>query len=236
MKQVIINVGEAIRKALPEVLKKDLQESEVICIRCHGLGMVSVYNPYGIEGEKSPDGWQQMFPYDNQALSFCPECYNGVKKTCKYCGKLIEKGHIDKCDCAEYEMEQMAAEQEKKNQRLRKAKEVPEDEVFTFLYCEELNKYYDSTDDFLEQWEVGHDEDDEIPEILWVTEELNLSFDVDNILEDACEDLHEDASDSCNREELQKLLDEYASRQQGTRSYYPCYEKYVRVERTIYER
>lgn len=230
MKQVLIKTNEEIKKMLPETLKKDLQDDERICLTCHGLGVVAVHRPYGIKGDTNPEVKGKMFPYDHEALSFCPDCYNGVQSLCKYCGKPIKKGYINKCDCAEYDMEQKAIEIKKWEDTLNKAKEISECDIHTMLYCEESGEYFDTVEGFIDDWDANY-EDEELPERLWITSETSLSFDASNVLEGACEDLHEDARENCDTKSLQTILDEYAAKQTGTETYFPSYEQFVRVER-----
>ena len=62
---------------------------------------------------------------------------------------------------------------------------------------------------------------------MWVTTEENIHMDANNLIEYACSDLHEDAVENCNTDELQKLLDKWCKEQTGTSTYYPCYKEYV---------
>lgn len=229
MKKILINTREAMSKVLPEIIKKDLQDNERICPACHGLGMVFTHRPYGIKGDTSPAAKANMFPYTHDTLTFCPDCYNGVQKLCEYCGEPLPRTRAA-CTCDGY-LAEKANEAIKSYEKLvAKAAEIKESEVHTMLYCEENQSYYDSSEGFIEEWEDSHDITESVPEILWVTAEAGLSFDAANILESACEELHEDAIEACNITELQKILNEYAARQQGTKSYYPCYEQYITVK------
>ena len=230
MKQEFIDLKKVINEILPEVLVKDLQDNERVCPTCKGLGVKIVKNEFGLHGDTSERAKKERFPYHHESLNFCPNCFNGVQKLCEYCGKPIKKGYIDKCDCEGYLREQEAIRLEKWNEVLSKAEEVKEEDVTNMLYCEETEEYYASVEDFLEDWECDHDEEDEMPERLWVTVEQSLSLNADNILENACEDLHEDAYDQCDIDELQVLLDKYATKQTGTKTYYPSYKQYVKIK------
>lgn len=229
MNRILVTIEEEIKKTFPKTLIKDLQEHERICPTCNGLGMIAVNRPYGIKGDTSEEAKGKHFPYNHQTLSFCPNCFNGVQNLCQYCGKPITKGHIRQCDCKDYLAEEELKRIEKWRETIAKAKEVSEKDVNTMLYCDENDKYFSSVDDFLDEWESYHEEDELKPLRLWVTSTVELSFNASNILESACEDLHEEASNNCDYDELQKILDEYASKQSGTKTYYPCYEEYVLV-------
>ena len=76
----------------------------------------------------------------------------------------------------------------------------------------------------------------EIPKVLWNCEEVKLSMDADSIIENACEELHEDARGNISDEkELQEFLDKWCEKQSGTTTYYPCYKEYVRVQKEWFE-
>lgn len=69
-------------------------------------------------------------------------------------------------------------------------------------------------------------------------DEKDISIDADNILENACEELHEDAMESIcidDKIRLQEFLDGWCKEQTGTTTYYPCYEKYVIVDWNKYK-
>ena len=89
-------------------LEKDLHETEYykeeICKRCHGTGIVLAENPYGLSEEKTP----VRFPYRQQAFTFCPDCFNGIRKRCKVCGELIPRGMlIHNCQQVNYHPRQV---------------------------------------------------------------------------------------------------------------------------------
>lgn len=92
MKQIYINVADEIKRILPENLQKDLTENEKICPVCHGLGIVSRDNIFGLKGDTSEAAKKSMFPYKHQSLFPCPNCYNGVINVCEFCGKQLDKG------------------------------------------------------------------------------------------------------------------------------------------------
>lgn len=222
-----VNTHQAISKILPPYLVKDLTENERICPECGRLGMRIDDNIYGIKGDASELGKKYMFPYKHQALSFCRSCYNGVQRLCPYCGKPYKQQSYLHCDCDG----QIQADREKKVKEWKKivenAVEVKESEVTTMLYCEENGEFYDCADDFFDDYMWHEDEFEVRPVRLWVTTEESIHMDADNIIEDACSDLHEDASEQCDAKELQKLLDEWCDKQTGTGTYYPDYKKYV---------
>ena len=220
-----INLYKTVKKIFPKILIKDLDENERICPECHGLGMKinnQVY--YGIEKNGLIN-----FPYRTEALSFCPHCFNGVQKICRYCGQPY-KHH---CNCEEQLAEDLKAREQKWQETISKAKEVDEKDVTTMLYCEENEKYYSTVDDFAEDFMYNYSElFDDLgirPTRLWVTSEEKLHIDADAIVLDACSTLCEDAEYACDNDSLQKLLDNWCEEQTATTTYYPCYKEYVVV-------
>ena len=243
MKHISINVSEEIKNILPDTLEKDLQNNESICPVCRGLGVVLDNNVYGIKGDTSEAAKKSMFPYNHQAIKFCPNCYNGVIRLCEYCGKQITKGYICKCDCEQYKAKEEEEKRIKYQETIQKAKEVDIKSVTTYLYDEETDHYFAEIEDFVDEYRDNTDfTDDEemlenLPEVLWVCSESDISMDAYSIVENACSDLHEDAFDNVSDEvrELQELLDDWCNKQSGTKTYYPCYKEYVRVKKEWFD-
>lgn len=233
-----INLYEAIQKTFPKILIKDLTEHERICPVCNGLGMRIENNIYGIKGDDSEAGRREHFPYKHQALSFCRSCYNGVQRLCPYCGQPYKNQGYTHCDCAG----QKNADKEKSikewNEKFSKAVEVDEKDVDTMLYCEEFDEYYDSTDDFFDDYAANYDgdEDYERPKVLWVTTVEKIHIDAADVTADACEYLHEDAYDQCDIGSLQKLLDAWCKDQYGATTYFPSFKQYVLIDWSGYNK
>lgn len=245
MRHISIDVSEEIKNILPDTLEKDLQDDEEICPVCHGLGVVLDNNIYGIKGDTSDTAKKSMFPYNHQAIKFCPNCYNGVIRLCKYCGKQIQKGRL-KCNC---EQQKAIDEEEGKikyQETIAKAKEIvvenlPED---TWLYDEQTDDYFSDIDYFVDAYKNNEDFETEeqilenLPPVLWVCKSVDIEMDAYSIIESACDDLHEEAMDNISgedKEELQKLLDEWCKKQTGTTTVYPCYKEYVRVQKEWFD-
>jgi len=127
--------------------------------------------------------------------------------------------------------------------------EVNIQDVTTMLFDEDGEEYFYDDGDFVDYYKKLYKEEyldldfedffeRYVPALLVVCDETMLSLDADYIVEYACEELHEDAFDSISYEdikELQRYLDEWCSKQTGTRTYYPSYDKYVRVERNWFD-
>lgn len=246
MKHISINVLEEIKHILPITLKKDLQDNEEICPVCHGLGVVVDNNIYGIKGDTSEVAKKSIFPYNHQAIKFCPNCYNGVIRLCQYCGKQIQKRYIDRCDCEQYKAKEEEKKRIKYQEKISRAEEVDIKNIDSnmYFYDEQTNDYFSDIDSFVDSYKDFDDyESDEkminnLPEVLWLTDPVDISMDADSIIESACEELHEDAYDNISsedRKELQNMLDEWCKEQIGTRTVYPNYKKYVIVRKEWFE-
>lgn len=235
MNRVEVDLTKEVSEMFPKILIKDLTENERICPVCHGLGMKIENNVYGLQGDMSEIAKRSMFPYKHQALSFCQSCYNGVQRSCKYCGKPYKNQSYLHCDCEG----QNKVDEEKRikawNEKVANAKEVQESDVNTMLYCEEEDAYYDCVDDFFESYANNKDFfDGDKPNELWVCGIEEIYIDASNVIEDACSDLHEDANDNCDYKSLQTLLDSWCKDQTGTTTYYPCYKEYVKIDWSKY--
>ena len=227
-----INLYDVIKKSFPDVLIKDLTENERICPVCNGFGMRIEDNIYGIKGGNSEVGKKHHFPYRHQALSFCRSCFNGVQRLCPYCGEPYKNQGYLHCDCDG----QKKADDEKKlkewNEKVANANPVEEKDVNTMLYCEEFDKYYETTEDFFDDYSANYTNEEIYikPERLWVTLAEEISIDAGDVIEDACDGLWEEASEQCDREGLQDLLDNWCKKQTGATTYYPCYKEYVIID------
>lgn len=246
MKHISINISEEIKHILPDTLEKDLQDHEEICPVCDGLGVVLDNNIYGIKGDTSEAAKKSMFPYNNQAIKFCPNCYNGVIKLCEYCGKQIDRRYIEKCGCEQYKAKEKEKNRIKYHEKIAKAKEVDIQEVDSdiWLYDEQTDDYFSDIDSFVdsyrdsEEYETDEEMKNSLPEVLWLCDSMDISIDAGSIIENACEDLHEDALENISYEdkkELQDLLDSWCKKQTGTRTVYPNYKEYVRVRKEWFE-
>lgn len=232
VKKEQVNLYKTVQDVFPENLEKDLTEHERICPVCRGLGMEIANNVYGIKGDDSEAGRREYFPYKHQALSFCKSCFNGVQRLCKYCGKPYRNQAYMRCDC---EGQKKADEEErikKWDETISKAVPVDEKDVDTMLYCEEFDRYYDTVDDFLDDYETSY-ADEELytkPERLWVCSVEKIFIDAESIVENACSGLHDDVYEQCDIGSLQGLLDDWCKEQTGTTTYYPCYKQYVLID------
>ena len=236
MKHISLTVKDEIKYILPYVLEKDLQDNEIICPTCHGLGVVKRHQPFGLKEKETDEGYSsKMNWYDNEYLTFCPNCYTGVVRLCEYCGKPIVKGYVSKCDCEQYKAKESEKQRIKYQEKIVKAKEINPNDTEMMLYDEDSDRYFSDIDEFVEYYEdenYGSEDDwiEFLPQVLWVCTKSDISIDAGNVIESACDDLHEDASDNCDYKSLQKALDDWCREQSGTTTYYPAYKEYVKVK------
>ena len=209
-------------------LEKDLQEDEVICSHCHGTGLSISENVYGIKGDTTHVGIQ--FPFKRQSMLYCRCCNNGVLKKCTFCGKIISRFDRE-CKCEGAEEERRKEQIRKNNEKWEKAVKIPEAEAwgkYACLYVDNVGEFVFSAEeieDLIEEYELDKSE-----LRVYATEEHTLSADATNVVENACDDLHEEAYDNCDIEGLQKLIDEWCKNQTGTTSYSPDYKIRIILE------
>lgn len=246
IKHISLNVAEEIKHILPGILEKDLQDDEIICPVCHGLGVIKQDYNFGVKEDDIEKNFKLNW-YDNEYLTLCPSCYFGRLKTCKYCGKVLSKC-LNRCDCEDF------LEQEREEQRIKyqetidKAKEINLKDVSYYMYDEQSEKYFSDEGEFVDYYLQEYKDGSggcsnfneffeyEVPKVLWNCEETKISMDADSIIDNACDELHEDARDNISDEkELQGFLDKWCAKQGGTTTYYPCYREYVKVQKEWFD-
>ena len=246
IKHISLNVAEEIKKILPVTLEKDLQDDEIICPVCNGLGILKQDYRFGAKEDDTEKAFTLNW-YDNEYLTLCPNCYFGRIKICKYCGKPLPK-QTNRCSCDGYKEQEAEEKRIKYQETIEKAKEIELKDASEYIYDEKSEQYFCDKFSFVDHWwdlylEGGHycsnfDEYFEkyVPKVLWNCEVVKISMDADSIIENACDELHEDARDNISGErELQEFLDKWCAKQIGTTTYYPCYKKYVRVKKEWFD-
>jgi poly-D-alanine transfer protein DltD len=98
------------------------------------------------------------------------------------------------------------------------------------LYSEsyEYNEgYFSDIDELIEYCEEN---ESEVPKYVWSTTKNTLSIDACNIVEQACEELHEDAYQNVTDEqELQDFLDKWCDKQSGVDTFMVDYEYAISI-------
>lgn len=233
-KTVFVSDAEYIQNLVNANLKKDLHDNEEICQHCHGTGMVVVDNRYGLSDD--PDKSRGHFPYNHQSISFCQHCFNGIVYRCPHCGNLIQRGY-SVCDCDATKEVKRQEELKKKQEALDKAPIAPKEVVDAMecFFSESFSRnegYFFDWDEFFEDWFENHNPDDVKPVYVWITEPVEMSVDVQNIIENATDDLYEDASEDITseaRKELQDFVDGWCKRCGVGITYYESHKYKVRI-------
>lgn len=210
-------------------LQKDLQEHEIICSHCGGTGLQVDNNPFGLRKEGEQPNYGNLFPYKQQTIRGCNHCYNGVQSKCLHCDKILDRG-TSQCNCEKYIQERIQERHVKDLEIWNKAKKISYEKAlqdFIMIYIDNYDKYLMIEE--LEEW--IEDKESEVDQSIcreelriYGTQILDLQIDAYDVIEDACNDLHEDAMDNISdsdQKELQVLLDKWCEdNRQGSTSYY----------------
>lgn len=144
-------------------------------------------------------------------------------KKCERCGTEIpHKAFYTLCDkCRE---EKRKEEEQRKFDKAQKytIKDVPPERcemMYSDVYG--YNEGYFSEIEELEDY--CYDNDVEMPDYVWCTSSDQISIDAVSLVENQCEDLHEDALSwigDKDIQELQTFVDDWCAKQTGTRTFY----------------
>lgn len=162
-------------------------------------------------------------------MGVCDYCNRGVVTICKHCGKPLSK-YVTTCHCEGAIKEQRRKWKENDfvngARRYDKATKITLDEAFKkfeYLYVDETDEliYLDEDDDAIAKVEEAQSSGCHI----FGTKKEYLTLDAEYIIENACEDLHEDAFENIdNINELQSMMDKWAKENgNGAITYYPDY-------------
>ena len=234
-KTVFVSDSEYIQNLVNANLRKDLHDNEEICPHCHGTGLVISDNPYGLSDD--PDKTIGAFPYEHQAISFCPYCFNGIVHRCEHCGQIISKGYL-KHDCQKQREIDAAELEKKRSEQLYRAQFAPPEvlDQSYFFYSDDYGNddgYFSDWDEFFDYWhENGETIGDERPEFVWATYPVEMHIDARDIVSNATEELYEDAYDDVDNKkikELQEFLDKWCKDCGVTTTYYESPKYKVRI-------
>ena len=229
-----VSVREAFKELLDRDIVKDLHDNEQICPVCSGTGLRIEDNRYGLS--EDPDKSAGMFPYKHQSISFCQNCYNGVVRICPHCGKQLPRGRL-KCDCDYYKRQHEIEMSQKLNEELAAAEKHDADALgtkFTMAqsdYYPHDDGYFTEWEEFFDSWNEENEDIERRPEYVWGTDELKMSMDASSIVENATEDMYEDAMQHIGDapvKELQQYLDEWIKKY-GVTSYCETHKHAIRI-------
>lgn len=209
------------------VLQQDILEGQQLCKTCGGVGLVIREYPFYVGGERLKD----MIELHRRWVGPCPDCYAGVQHVCKHCGKGYRQELQHNCDGARAERD---AEHDRKiREKAEKATKFTVEEAIAagvpFLFSEGLDRYlsWDELGDLEpeEQCQLG---------IVWACEQTQIGLNAHDILETACDDLHEDAVEyipDAAKKELQDFLSAWVDKYgRHTITYYPDYTRVVVID------
>ena len=223
---VFINMKELLGEILPDKSKRELNEGQKLCSRCKGLGL-EVRDIY---------------------LQNCSVCRGGVVDACRFCGKeystlggyrrnlCCEGAKIEnELDKHKERLEHLKKQEERITTLFNKAEKITikeaKDRGIEVLFNEDAEHYMSISEAFDH---FDNELDDELSDnrVKWLfaTKQIKMSIDADDIVDSACEELHEDARDWISKqdiEELQGFLDNWCEKQTGTISYEPDYKVVV---------
>jgi len=141
----------------------DLDDDEIICPQCRGLGLCKASSSYG-KGERKPR--EAAFPYHHEWLAPCPACYMGKIRVCQEpvgdkpeirCLKPIPRMRTI-CDCkpaVAVAAAARAAKEEERRERLPRVKLA--DYEGEMLYCAGAQRFI-MVDEIADHLEDGADE------------------------------------------------------------------------------
>lgn len=148
-KRLELDVTDAIKALYGDkvVLVKDLQEGQVICGQCNGLGLQKNDFRFGIPGDPARD----HFPYHEQVFGPCGACYTGVQTLCEYCRKPWPKSVL-RCECEAADGVRRDEAHDKEEERKKRCTRVAyKDYKGECMYDEDAEAYiYDGADEDLE--------------------------------------------------------------------------------------
>ncbi|WP_311078060.1 hypothetical protein [Paenibacillus polymyxa] len=214
-------------------LKKDIALDEEICKDCKGLGLHIYDARYGVtvNGKKLGNDW---FPFNKQSISWCPSCYNGVRKRCKHCGELVPKQFVA-CQCSKALEERGKSPWQIEKKIWDKAEKITYKEAldkYDMLYVGNWDKYImaDELEEQIEYWLDDNAEPEDQEEIIsdllnlhiYGTNKDTIALDAEDIISDATSDLHDEAYERSKHviEKLQNYLDVIKKEIEDTTSTY----------------
>lgn len=190
-------IGEKI-----EILPKTPKENQKLCDRCGGTG------------------W--LYDRERGFLEPCRDCYNGVIDLCPRCHNP-KRGICINRECRDFFDKQ--SEQKRYDKAIKVSFDDAPKECKEMLYseCYGYNEgYFTDVEEFIDYCQ---DNEIEIPKYVWGTEKIKPFVSADSIVEDACENLHEDAySNICGIDELQEFLEKWWGKQSGIDTFLVNYE------------
>ena len=216
---VYIKAYDYLKQLLDYPLKKELCDNEEICEKCKGTGLIAVDSPYYTKDDQPSNNG--MTWHSRQSLSFCPNCFHGIVKRCRFCGKIIPK-HRLKCDCKEQQDLDELEYKRRESEKIERIPELSDDELLgmEYMYSDYYpydNGFFSDWDDFFSEYfdNLEIDYNDDRPLYVFPTKPVEMRIDAESIVDNALEDMYEDARDYISDkaiEELQEYLDKWCAK------------------------
>lgn len=171
---------------LPSVFTRTLEEGQELCPKCGGVQLIAVGN------------------YINQ----CPYCIGtkGVLDRCQYCGELKKYNH----SCEGKRNAEKFQRQIKQREAWDKTNKITYEEAvqkYAMLFVDNYDEYVFAEDlpEWLENKEFDDEDFDRESLLIYGTTTEQIKLDSHSIIENVCDDLHEDAMDYIPDEAFKEL-------------------------------
>lgn len=150
---------------------------------------------------------------------------------CERCGKECEKHYVICSEC------RVAKDAEQEHQRFEKAEKITyaawlsgNEGDNAMIYAPDFgNGFFSFLDELADHIECWGDDDLEPPYYVWPTRPQKMRFDSCSLIEDATQDMHEEAAEEVSveaGEELQAMLDQWCADHPVT-SYFPYFDQVI---------
>lgn len=202
-----------------ELLPIKLKNNQIHCKECKGIGWLDT---------------------EQGSIESCKNCGGkGYINLCESCGVEVNYYHslCDECQRKKWNEKLLKEEQEafERSEKLifgkddEKIKEIKQFYSEIYPYNE---GFFDDFDEFFDVMKEKGFTKETGPLYVWATQGKLIELDVDNILEYACEELHENSYENISDEdynELKTFLQQWCAKQTGTATSYPNYRCSIMV-------
>jgi len=166
--RVRVDVRDALLELGANSVVHDLDEDEIVCPNCKGVGVVKGASRYGKGGLEKYKTGESAFPYTHEYFAACPMCYMGKVRICLEpgrdggrCLKAIPRGRTV-CDCAAARAKQDAAREKREAERQAKLPRVSSQAYeHPMVFAYKADRFVD-VDEVLELLEDGEFSNDEV--------------------------------------------------------------------------
>lgn len=170
-------------------------------------------------------GW--LHDEEKGFIEKCIHCYNGKVKLCPECRSPV-RGMCGSKSCQDKRYLDLERSRKSKATILD-IEDVPSESAI-MLYSDSYSYnegYFNDIDELIDHCE---DVGEIVPDYVWSTREVRLTMDASDIVDSACEELHESARDYiANEDILQSFLDDWCKNQYGVSTYCVDYKYMIRV-------